>query len=42
MEPLDILIGPSSLPLVFQKKMYHIIWTWKSTQKVSSKIMLVF
>jgi hypothetical protein len=42
MEPLDFFIGPPSLLLASQKTLYHIIWTWKSTPKVSSKIVLVF
>jgi hypothetical protein len=38
MEPLDFLIGPPSLPLTFQKTLYHTIWTWKSTRKVYEKL----
>jgi hypothetical protein len=37
MEPLKFLIGPSHLPLAFQKQFYHIIWTWKNTPKLSLK-----
>jgi hypothetical protein len=42
MEPLNYLLGTSSLPLDFQKQMYHIIWIWKNIQKISPKILLVF
>jgi len=35
MKPLDFLIGPSSLPLAFQKKLYHLIWIWKNTPKIN-------
>ncbi len=29
---------PSNLPLVFQKKLYHIIWIWKKSQKYPQKL----
>jgi hypothetical protein len=28
-----------NLSLIFQKKLYHIIWSWKSTLKISSKVV---
>jgi hypothetical protein len=38
MEPLDFLNGTSSLLLTSQKKLYHVIWTWKCTPKISQKV----
>jgi hypothetical protein len=38
MKHLVFFMGISSLPLAFQSKLCHIIWTWKNTQKKTQQL----